>query len=176
VVGISVGMVAIRRLSLRLQGDVLNLVRIPENVPAVQVTTDRVVDPLRTGAEIALWVALAIVVVAVLTGPYPWVVSLRRRVAGLTRSLATTARERGQDESTVQWIDDHRDALQWAGGAVGLLALWFIDLSWLTFFLLVLVIGGYELLVVRLAGRARTDEPVTAPEPDPEPEDADTAA
>lgn len=154
VVAISVGMVLIRRLSLRLQGDVLNLVRIPENVPAVEITTDRVVDPLRMGAEIALWVALAIIVVAVLTGPYPWVVKLRSRVAGLARSGVTTARERGQDQATVEWLDDHREVLQWAGAGVGLLALWFIDLSWLTFFLLVVVIGAYELAVVRLADRA----------------------
>lgn len=159
VVAISVGMVLIRRVSLRLQGDLLNLVRIPENVPAVQVTTDRVVDPLRTGAEIVLWVALAIVVVAVATGPYPWVVSLRARIARLARSAVATAQERSQDEDTLVWVDAHRDALQWAGGIVFLLALWFVDLSWLSFVLLAVLVGAYELFVVRLADRARPPEP-----------------
>lgn len=153
-VAISVGMVLIRRLSLRIQDDLLNLVKIPENVPAVQVVTDRVVDPLRTGAEIVLWIAAAIIVVAVLTGPYPWVVSLRAKVAQLFRSLVSTAQERSQDEETLAWVHANRDALQWGGAIVGLLLLWFLDVSWLGFFLLVALVGAYELLVVRLADRA----------------------
>lgn len=158
-VAISVGMVAIRRLSLRLQGDLLNLVRIPENVPAVQVVTDRVVDPLRLGAEIVLWLALATVVIAVVTGPYPWVVSLRAKLSQLARAVVGGVRERSQDEGTVAWVHTNRDALQWGGAVVGLLALWFVDLSWLTFFLLLVVVAGYELLVVRLADRAGPPEP-----------------
>ncbi len=158
-VAIAVGMVLVRRLSLRIQGDVLNLVRIPENVPAVQAVTDRVVDPLRMGAEIVLWIAAAIVVVAVLTGPYPWVVSLRAKVAHLLRTLVSTARERSQDEETLVWVHANRDALQWGGAIVGLLALWFLDVSWLGFFVLVALVAGYELLVVRLAERAGPGEP-----------------
>jgi hypothetical protein len=171
-VAISVGMVLIRRLSLRIQGDLLNLVKIPENVPAVQVVTDRVVDPLRTGAEVVLWVAAAIIVVAVLTGPYPWVVSLRAKVAQLFHSLVSTAQERSQDEDTLAWVHANRDALQWGGAIVGLLLLWFLDVSWLGFFLLVALVGAYELLVVRLADRAATPD---VPDPDaPAPVDAGT--
>ena len=159
VVAISVGMVLVRRLSLRIQGDLLNLVKIPENVPAVQAVTDRVVDPLRMGAEIVLWIAAAIVGVAVLPGPYPWVVSLRAKVAHLLRTLVSTARERSQDEETLVWVHANRDALQWGGAIVGLLALWFLDVSWLGFFVLVALVAGYELLVVRLAERAGQGEP-----------------
>lgn len=161
VVAISVGMVIIRRVSLRLQGDLLNLVRIPENVPAVQITTDRVVDPLRLGAEIVLWIALAIVVIALLTGPYPWAVSLRARVASLFSMAAGTAK----DPATADWVLAHRDALLWVGAGVGVVALWFFDLSWLTFFALVLVVGAYELAVVRLADRARGGEAESGPVP-----------
>lgn len=154
VVAISVGMVLVRRLSLRIQGDLLNLVKVPDNVPAVQIVTDRVIDPLRLGAEIVLWVAAAIVVLAVLTGPYPWVVSLRARIAGLARSLVASTR----DEDTVVWIDRNRDALQWGGAIVGLLLLWFLDVSWLGFFLLVALVAAYEVAVVRLADRAPVDD------------------
>ena len=162
VVAISVGMVLVRRLSLRIQQDLLDLVRVPDNVPAVEIVTDRVIDPLRMGAEVVLWVAAAIVVIAVLTGPYPWVVSLRARVAGLARSLGA----RSRDEETLVWIDDHRDALQWGGAGVGLLLLWFLDVSWLGFFLLVALVGAYELAVVRLADRAPGDDGA-GPEADP---------
>ncbi|MCB1013712.1 MAG: hypothetical protein KDB10_01150 [Acidimicrobiales bacterium] len=153
-VALSVGMVLLRRVSLRLQGDLLDLVRVPDNVPAVQAVSDRVVDPLRTGAEVVLWVALAVVVLAVLTGPYPWVVTLRARVAALARSLVSGARERSQDEATLVWVRDHRDALQWGGAVVGLLLLWFLDVSWLGFLVLVALVGAFELLVVRFADRA----------------------
>src|SRR5690606_12848917 len=162
VVAIAVGMVLVRRLSLRIQQDLLNLVRVPDNVPAVEIVTDRVIDPLRMGAEVVLWVAAAIVVIAVLTGPYPWVVSLRARVVGLARSLGA----RSRDEETVVWIDDHRDALQWGGAGVGLLLLWFLDVSWLGFFVLVALVGAYELAVVRLADRAPGDDGA-GPEGDP---------
>jgi len=160
-VAISVGMVLVRRLSLRIQEDLLNLVKVPENVPAVEIVTDRVVDPLRTGAEVVLWIAAAIAVIAVLTGPYPWVVSLRARVAGLARSLVATTR----DQDTVVWVHAHRDALQWGGAGVGLLLLWFLDVSWLGFFVLVALVGAYELAVVRLADRAPSDDDAGA-EPD----------
>lgn len=154
VVAISVGMVLVRRLSLRIQDDLLALVRIPDNVPAVEIVTDRVIDPLRLGAEIVLWVAAAIIVVALVTGPYPWAVSLRAKVAGLARSLVASTR----DEETVVWIDRNRDALQWGGAIVGLLLLWFLDVSWLGFFLLLALVAAYEVAVVRLADRAPVDE------------------
>ncbi|HMQ25931.1 MAG TPA: hypothetical protein PKA98_08080, partial [Acidimicrobiales bacterium] len=130
-------------------------------VPAVEIVTDRVIDPLRMGAEVVLWVAAVIVVLAVLTGPYPWVVSLRAKVAGLARSLGA----RSQDEATLVWVADHRDALQWGGAGVGLLLLWFLDVSWFGFFVLVALVGAYELAVVRLADRAPSDDG-TGPEPD----------
>lgn len=156
VVAISVGLVIVRRLSLRLQSDLLNLVRIPENVPAVQVTTDRVIDPLRAGTEIMLWLALLIIVISLVTGPYPWAVSLRARVASLFSMAAGSAK----DPATAEWVLDHRDALQWVGAGVAVLALWFFSLSWLTFFALLVVVGLYELAVVRLAERAA---PASAP-------------
>ena len=156
VVAVSVGLVIVRRLSLRLQSDLLNLVRIPENVPAVQVTTDRVIDPLRAGTEIMLWLALLIIVISLITGPYPWAVSLRARVASLFSMAAGSAK----DPATAEWVLDHRDALQWVGAGVAVLALWFFSLSWLTFFALLIVVGLYELAVVRLAERAA---PASAP-------------
>ena len=161
VVAISIGMVLVRRLSLRIQADLLNLVKVPDNVPAVEIVTDRVIDPLRMGAEVVLWVAAVIVVLAVLTGPYPWVVSLRAKVAGLARSLGA----RRQDEATLVWVAAPRAALQWGGAGVGLLLLWFLDVSWFGFFVLVALVGAYELAVVRLADRAPSDDG-TGPEPD----------
>ena len=146
-IGLVAGFIAIQ---------LLNLVRIPENVPAVQVTTDRVIDPLRAGTEIMLWLALLIIVISLVTGPYPWAVSLRARVASLFSMAAGSAK----DPATAEWVLDHRDALQWVGAGVAVLALWFFSLSWLTFFALLIVVGLYELAVVRLAERAA---PASAP-------------
>lgn len=151
-VAFAIGGVLVRRLSLRIQQDVLDLVRIPDNVPAVEVTTDRVIDPLRTGALVIVLVALAVLVLAVLTGPYGWVVRLRRGVASLFRAGVTAAKDRSQDEATIEWVHAHRDVLGWAGAGVGVLALLLLDLSWWGLLGLVVLIGAYELVVFRFWG------------------------
>ena len=59
------------------------------------------------------------------------------------------------------------DRLRIGGAVVGLILLWWLDLSWLGLLLLALLVGAYELVVHRLAEQAA--------EPDPDPE-ADTEA
>jgi hypothetical protein len=156
-VGVAFSMVLVRRLVYLFQEDLLDLVRIETNRPAVEVTTDAFLDPLLTGA---LWIGIAALVlaaVAAVTGPYAWAVALRRRVAGLAQLAVTTATDRAQDEATIRWISDHVDGLRVGGLVVGLMLFWWLDLSWLGFFLLAALVAGYELLVARLAERAAVD-------------------
>jgi hypothetical protein len=64
--------------------------------------------------------------------------------------VASTARDRGSDPGTVAWLVTHRDILQVAGVAVGLVLLWWLDLSWFGVLLLLGLVAGYELLLARL--------------------------
>jgi hypothetical protein len=152
--GIVITMVLLRRLVARFQEDLLELVRIASNRPAVEVTTDAFLEPLREGA---LWVAvlaLVILVVGLVTGPYPWAVSLRRWVATTARALATLVSDRAQDEATAVWAHEHLDALRVAGAVIGVVLLWLLDVSWLGVLLIVALVAAYELGLGTLAARA----------------------
>ena len=162
-VGIALAMVVVRRLVFLFQKDLLELVRIERNVPAVAATSDAFLDPLLNGA---LWLglgALAIGALAAVTGPYAWAGGLRRGAVSLGRTAVTTATDRTQDQATIEWVGANIDRLRLAGAAVGLVLLWWLDLSWLGFFLLAALVGGYELLVHRMAEQASpTNQPADA--------------
>jgi hypothetical protein len=135
------------------QDDLIALVRIQRNVPAVEATSDAFLGPL---LDAALWIgllALAIAVVAAVSGPYAWAVRGRERTVSAARGLTAAVSERSQDEATVAWVAAHLDLLRLAGVVVGLVLLWWIELSWFGFFLLVGLVAAYELALQRLAER-----------------------
>jgi phage shock protein PspC (stress-responsive transcriptional regulator) len=88
-------------------------------------------------------------------------VALRRRIAALGRASTAATRAavtRRPDERTAAWVTSHRDALQVGGIVAGIAALLLIDVSWFGLVVLLLVVGGFELAVRRIAG-----ERVSAP-------------
>lgn len=157
-VGLALSMVLLRRLVFLFQKDLLDYVRIERNVPAVQATSEAFLDPL-TGA--ALWVgtgALVIAAIALITGPYPWAVRLRRGVVATGRTVGTSVVNGSQDPATIEWVRANVDRLRIGGAVVGLVLLWWLDLSWLGLLLLALVVGAYEQVVHRLAEQAAVPE------------------
>jgi hypothetical protein len=152
-VGIALGIVLIRRLGLRLEDDVVELVR-PENQAAVKVVVGAFVSSLLDATAWILAGAAVIAVVALLTGPYGWAKALRRgTVSGAQAAVgaARSAINRQPDDPVVAWVAAHREVLQAGGIVVGILALLVLDLSWLGLFLLVALVVAYELVVQRLA-------------------------
>ena len=173
-VGIAFTMVLIRRLTFLFQKDLLGYVRIESNVPAVEATSDAFLNPLLNGA---LWIgigALVIGAIAALTGPYPWAVRLREGTVGAARTVGSAIANRRQDPETIEWVGANVDRLRIGGAAVGLVLLWWMDLSWLGFFLLAALVGGYELVVHRMAEQATVDASEQAIVDEPEPADAVT--
>ena len=79
-VGIGLGIVVIRRLAIHFEGDVVQLVK-PDNQEATRVITRAFVSSLLDASQWILGIAALVVVVAVLTGPYPWVRALRAHIA-----------------------------------------------------------------------------------------------
>jgi hypothetical protein len=156
--GVLLVMVLLRRLIARFQEDLLELVRINTNRPAVEVTTDAFLEPLRTGALWLAWIALIVLVVAAVTGPYPWAVRLRSWVGATSSRVTTTVSDRAHDEATAAWAQRNLDALRIAGGVVGIVLLWWLDLSWFGFLLVIGLVGAYEVALAALAARA-TEEP-----------------
>jgi hypothetical protein len=158
-VGIVLSMILLRRLVFLFQKDLLDYVRIERNVPAVEATSNTFLDPLTTGA---LWLgigALVVAAIAALTGPYGWAVRLRTGTARLARSVGSAVSGKAEDPATADWVAAHLDALRIGGAVVGVLLIWWLDISWLGFFLLVALVGAYELALARLAQRAIPVEP-----------------
>ena len=152
-VGIALGIVIIRRLGLRLEDDVVELVK-PENRDAVQVVVGAFVSSLLDATAWILGIAAAVAVVALLTGPYGWARALRRGTVSGAQAVAGAARSainRQPDDPVVAWVGAHRELLQAAGIVVGILALLVLDLSWIGLFVLVALVIAYELVVQRLA-------------------------
>jgi hypothetical protein len=152
-VGIALGIVIIRRLGLRLEDDVVELVK-PENRDAVKVIVGAFVSSLLDATAWILGIAAAIAVIALLTGPYGWARRLRRGTVSGAQAAAGAARSainRQPDDPVVAWVGAHREVLQAGGIVVGILALLLLDLSWIGLFVLVALVVAYELVVQRLA-------------------------
>jgi hypothetical protein len=152
-VGITLGVVLLRRLGLRLEDDVVDLVK-PDNQDAVRVVVGAFVSSLLDATAWILAVTVAVLAVALLTGPYPWARAVRHGVASaghFAGRAVAAAVTRSRDERTVEWVEAHRDALQLGAIAVAVLVLLVADLSWLGLVLLAFVVGGFELAVWRIA-------------------------
>src|SRR5918994_2182915 len=114
---------------------------------------EQFLQPLTTFAAWTLAVVGVVAAVAVLTGDYPWVVSLRRLVGELRERLAATTGERASDEATGAWIGDHRDVLLIGVVVVGLVLLWIADQSWAGLLLVLGLVAAFEVVVYRTAAR-----------------------
>lgn len=150
--GLAFGLALIRRLGLRGQRELLAAIDDETTRDAVRVVTDRFLDPL-LGSTRTLLVVLALgAAVALVTGPYPWAVRLRREVAGLVRHLGAgrgagdAAGETGLAGRVTAWLTAHAGAVR-AGGLVAVVAVLLIaDLSFPVLLLLAaLVVAGAAL-------------------------------
>jgi hypothetical protein len=160
-VGIALGVVLIRRLGLRLEDDVVELVR-PENREAAGVVVGAFVSSLLDATAWILGIAAAIAAIAAVTGPYPWARALRGGTVSGARAVAGAARSavrRQPDDPVVAWVGAHREVLQVGGIVAAILALLVVDLSWLGLVLLVVLVGAFELGVQRIADVGPAGEP-----------------
>lgn len=128
----------------------------PENQAAARAVVDTLLDSLKRYTGWMLAIALLVIVIALLTGPYPWAVRFRTWVRDLFAALVSTAR--GADRTVAAtWVTVHRDALLMAGAAVAVLGLWIFGGGWGTFLVIVILGGLYALAVWRIADSASAD-------------------
>jgi len=131
----------------------------PENQAAGAAIVNAFLSSLLLTTKRTLWVLLAILVVAVLSGPYPWAVRLRAWVVDGSR--AAVGAVRGADLGPASlWVGAHRDPLMIGGVVVAAVILLFTSLSLGWFLVLLLVLGAFELIVYRLG--AATEPPEAA--------------
>ena len=92
---------------------------------------------------------------------------LRRGVVETARTVGTAVVNGSQDPATIAWVGANVDRLRISGTVVGLVLLWWLDLSWLGLLVLALLVGAYELVVHRLAEQATVTEDKDRPEVEP---------
>ena len=158
-VGGAIGLVIIRRVAIIARDDLFANVNTQRH-PGVRVLTDTVMDSLFRYTGILLAILLLTLLIALITGPYPWAVATRRWVRDVWRGAAGAIRGERVDESgRVTWLRAHRDGLMLGGGIVALLCLFLFDLSFLGFAILTIVLVLYELAVYGIGHEPEPEEP-----------------
>ena len=151
--GMLVGLVIVRRSVMYAQDEIVDLAK-PENRDTAQAIVDDLMRGLFSLTQSVMIVLLLVIATALVTGPYGWAVSLRRRCAALLSAIVQSAQGASRDEATVAWVLSHRDALRFGGVIAAVLLLLVVDLSWVGFFVLVGLVVLYELALSRFADEA----------------------
>jgi hypothetical protein len=146
-------LVAERRFAIA-QGNAIVGSAKPENQAAARAVIDQVLGTLLRYTGWLMVFALLVLLIALLTGPYPWAVKLRGWITSVAGAAVGAVHERRTD-TTVIWVGAHRDVLMLGGAAVGVLLLLVADLSLWGFLVLLAVFAVYEVVVYRTA--ASTD-------------------
>ncbi len=148
-----------RRFAMAAANDLVDGAR-PENQAAVGAVIDAFLGSLLRYTGWFLAAALVTLIVALLTGPYPWAVRFRSWVVDLGRALGGMVKP-GERAPATDWIAAHRDPVMMGLALLGVLVLLVWDLTIPWFLVLVLVIGALELLAYRIGASARAPAPTT---------------
>jgi hypothetical protein len=148
--GAAVGLVLVRRIAILSRDDLFERVDT-QRFPSVRVLTDELMESLFRYTAILLAIVLVALLAALISGPYPWAVTLRGWVRDGARGIAGAfGGVRAPETARVRWLRAHRDALMLAGGVAALLLLLLFDLSWLGFVIVTILIALYEIALARL--------------------------
>ena len=95
-----------------------------------------------------LGVALVVLVIAVLAGPYRWAVAMRSWVKQAWHSIAGA---RGSDHRGVAgWMASHAGGLQLGGAVVAGILFLIVPVSWLSFLIIAVLLAAYEIYLQRI--------------------------
>jgi hypothetical protein len=137
-----------RRFAIAQANSIVDMAK-SENQAAAAAIVNAFLSSLLLATKRILWALFTILVIALVSGPYPWAVRARTWVADVAAAAVGAVRGRDRGPAIV-WIGAHRDALMLGGAVLGAAILLFASLSvgWVLFWLL--VIGAYELVVYRV--------------------------
>ena len=160
-VGISLLMIVERRVVIHEQGALASAAHNP------QVAQSVLGDLLHGYFVLTAWVlgvALVVLVIAVLSGPYRWAVAIRSRVTRTWRSItaASSGDRRGQ---LVTWMASHAAGLQLAGAVAAGILLLIVPVWWLSFLIIGVLLAAYEIYLQRIKPPPPEEAP-PAPGPD----------
>jgi hypothetical protein len=155
VIGAMLVMVILRRAVMWMQNDLINTGR-PENKDARRVIVQGLLHGFFAVSVWVLAIAAAIVLLALLTGPYGWAVKLR----GWVRSgaLATVGLIRGaaEHDATGAWVRGHREPLRIGGGLLAVLLILVLDVTFIWLLVILVLLAAYEFWLYRIGAATRT--------------------
>ena len=155
-VGVSLLMIVERRVVIHEQGVLASAAHNPQ-------VAQSVLDDLLNGFFVltawVLGVALVVLVIAVLSGPYRWAVALRSQVKRTGRSIAGASS--GGRRGVVAWMASHAGGLQLAGAVAAGILLLFVPVSWLSFLIIGVLLAAYELYLQRIKPAPPDEAPPT---------------
>jgi hypothetical protein len=145
-VGVSLLMIIERRSVIHEQSTLANAAHNP------QVALSVLGDLLHGFFVLTAWVlavALVVLVITVLCGPYRWAVAMRSWVKRTAHSIAA-ARSGGRHGQVVTWMASHAAGLQLAGAVVAGILLWIVTVSWISFLIIAVLLAAYEIYLQRI--------------------------
>ena len=159
-VGVSLLMIVERRVVLHEQSVLASDAHNPQLAQTV------LSDLLHGFFVLTAWVlgvALVVLVIAVLCGPYRWAVAFRLWVEQTWRNI-TGARGGDHRGRVVSWMAAHAGGLQLGGAVVAGILLLIVSVSWLSFLIIGVLLAAYEVYLQRLK-LPRPDEAPPTPDP-----------
>jgi hypothetical protein len=144
--GVSLLMIVERRVTLHEQSTLASGAHNPQ---VAQIVLGDLLHGFFVLTAWVLGVALVVLVIAVLSGPYRWAVALRSWVKRTWRSIAAarSADSRGQ---VVTWMAAHAAGLQLAGAVVAGILLLIVSVSWISFLIIGVLLAAYEVYLQRI--------------------------
>ena len=131
-VGSALGLIVARRITFRVQEDIVEIARGETNRGAVREVVGSVFGDLRSFTVWLLVLGVVVAIAAYLAGRPPWVGRLLDRRAGVGWRIEATG-------PTTRWLGVHADALKILVAVVGVVLLLTIDVSWFGLFLIVAI-------------------------------------
>ena len=159
-VGVSLLMIVERRGVLHEQGVLASDAHNPQ---LAQTVFGYLLNGFFVLTAWVLGVALVVLVLAVLAGPYGWAVAFRSWMRRAWHSI--TGARGGDHRGVVGWMASHAAGLQLAGAVVAGILLLIVPVSWLSFLIIGVLLAAYEVYLQRIKP-APPDETSPASDPD----------
>lgn len=156
-------MVIFRRVFFYLQNTLINTGR-PENKAARSAIAHQVLHGFFDVSLWVLWIGIAILVVAAVTGPYRWAVASRRwtrRTAVSTWQWTKAAYGKTKEAAPARggFLVAHVDLFRVAGAALALIIILAFNVSWVWLLVILAVTIAYEVWLQRLSVATRGGSP-----------------
>ena len=144
-VGVSLLMIVERRVVIHEQSVYAGTA---QNPPVANIIFGDLLHGFFVLTAWVLGVALAIVVITVLMGPYGWAVAAR---SWMKRTWHGIARGRsGGHRGAVGWIASHAGGLQLGGVIVAGILFLIVSFSWVSFLIIAVLLAAYEIYLQRI--------------------------